>query len=437
MKYLIPFTVKLLLGISVTGLLSCNNTSTLEATDTNQGNQTASPQPVETSQVNQTTSSQPADSTIGEQASSQVANSGTQACSLVENGYGSQGQVNVQVEQVVNGLEVPWGIAFLPGGEMLVTERPGRVRLVQNGQLRPSPVATLNITASGEGGLLGIASHPDFANNRLFYLYYTTDKNGQPVNRVERWQLAPDGLSAARDRIIIDDIPAARFHNGGRIRFGPDGMLYIGTGDARDPQISQNVDSLAGKILRLTPDGDIPQDNPFPGKPAFITGIRNTQGFDWPNPSTLWVTDHGPSGDLGRTGHDEVHVASAGANLGWPTIYGCESQEGMKRPSLVWRQALPPGGAAIYTGNAIPEWQGNLIIGALGSRHLHRVVFDSANPTQIQQHEVYLRGNQPEGFGRLREVIMGPDGELYVTTSNCDGRGSCPPEKDKILRITQ
>ncbi len=360
----------------------------------------------------------------------------TPACKFVTDGVGSLGKVKVKAEEVVTGLEVPWGIAFLPNDKMLVTERPGRVRLVENGKLKP-PVATVNVTASGEGGLLGIAAHPDFATNRYFYLYYTTDKNRSPVNRVERWQLSSDGLTASLDRVIIDDIPAAIFHNGGRLRFGPDGMLYIGTGDAREPQISQDVESLAGKILRLTPDGKIPADNPFPNNPVFITGIRNTQGFDWYNPSTLFVTDHGPSGELGRRGEDKVSVLQAGDNMGWPAVENCEAEPEFVRPSLVWREAAPPGGAAIYTGDSIPEWKGNLIIGTLRSRHLHRVVFDSDNPSQVLTHEVYFQGNSPNGFGRIRDVIMGTDGELYITTSNCDGRGNCPQGQDKIIRITQ
>jgi len=354
------------------------------------------------------------------------------SCQLVEEGFGPEGVVKVRAEEVVSGLEVPWGIAFLPNRDILVTERPGRVRLVQDGQLQPQPVATIPTTASGEGGLLDLELHPDFASNRQFYLYYTTDKNGAPVNRVERWTLSQDGRSASPDTVILDDIPAARFHNGGRLRFGPDGMLYIGTGDAREPDSSQGRNSLAGKILRLTPEGEIPADNPFPNNQAFITGIRNTQGWDWPDELTLWVSDHGPSGELGRTGHDEVSVATAGANLGWPTIYRCESQAGLITPAITWRNALPPGGAAIYTGNAIPEWKGSLIVGALGSEHLQRVVF-VPNSQQVERHEVYFRGE----LGRLRDVTMGPDGELYVTTSNCDGRGNCPPEKDKILRITR
>jgi aldose sugar dehydrogenase len=402
----LPKTIKLLISLSLMGLVSCNGTA-------NDGQAATSP-------VNTTSASDE-----------------TSTCKFVQNGLGSPGQVQVKAEEVVTGLEVPWGIAFLPNNQILVTERPGRVRLVDNGELQPQPIATVNVTASGEGGLLGIAAHPEFAQNRFFYLYYTADKNNSPVNRVERWQLSADGLTASSDKIIIDDIPAAIFHNGGRLRFGPDGMLYIGTGDARIPEISQDINSLAGKILRLTPEGEVPPDNPFPNNPVFISGIRNTQGFDWYDSSTLFVTDHGPSGELGRRGEDKVSVLQAGDNMGWPAVENCTATDEFVPPSLVWREAVPPGGAAVYTGDAIPEWQGSLIIGTLRSRHLHRVVFDSENPRKVATHEVYFSGSSPNGFGRIRDVIMGADNELYITTSNCDGRGSCPPSQDKIIRITR
>jgi aldose sugar dehydrogenase len=356
---------------------------------------------------------------------------GDQDCRLVTEGFGPDGEVPVAVEEIASGLDVPWGVAFLPDAGILITERPGRVRLFQEGRLAPTPVAEIDAVDAGEGGLLGLALHPEFASNRMFYLYYTVRKSGGPVNRVERWQLAPDGTRASSDAIILDDIPAARFHNGGRLRFGPDGMLYIGTGDAGNPQLSQQQDSMAGKILRVTPDGDVPPDNPFENSRSFITGIRNTQGFDWWNESILLVTDHGPSGEMGRRGHDEVTVARAGDNLGWPAIYGCETREGMVTPILTWRQAVPPGGAAIYRGSAIPQWNGSLIVAGLGSRTLHRVVLTGEDPPRLESQEVYFR----DELGRLREIITGPDGELYLTTSNCDGRANCPSERDRLLKI--
>lgn len=354
-----------------------------------------------------------------------------QDCVLVEDGWGSDGTVPFTVDVVAEGLEAPWGIAWLPGGDALITERPGRVRLLRGGVLQPSPVATVRITRTAEGGLLGIAAHPDFASNRQFYLYVTTDAGGRDENRLERWTLSEDRTSATFDRVIFGGIPSATYHDGGRLRFGPDGMLYAGTGDARDPDRSQDVNDSAGKLLRLTPEGQVPQDNPFPSSPAYLTGLRNLQGWDWKDATTLYVTDHGPSGDTGRRGHDEVSLARPGANLGWPGIYACETREGQVTPSLTFSDAMPPGGAALYTGDAIPEWRGSLFIGTLGSRHLHRVEFAADNPARVARHEVYLRNTH----GRLREVTMGPDGHLYVTTSNCDGRGDCGPRKDLVLRL--
>jgi aldose sugar dehydrogenase len=351
----------------------------------------------------------------------------------VSDEYGAPGNVPVRVEVITSGLEVPWGLAFVSSREILVTERPGRVRIVRDGALVEAPVATVAVRGAKESGLLGIALHPNFAQERFFYLYLTADGASGPENRVERWTLAKDGSSAQRDRTIIAGIPSAEFHDGGRLRFGPDGMLYVGTGDAREPDRAQDPASPAGKILRLTPDGEVPGDNPVPGNPAFLLGIRNTQGFDWNERGTLFVTDHGPSGDLLRSGHDEVNVAEPGSNLGWPTIYSCEARSGMSSPLLTWESAVPPGGAAIYRGQAIAEWKNSLLIGTLASQHLHRVAFDESTPPRVAAHEVYFR----DTYGRLRDVIMGPDGHLYVTTSNCDGRGDCPKHKDQILRITR
>lgn len=358
-------------------------------------------------------------------------------CQLVQDGYGPVGTVEIRTETVVTGLEVPWSIVFLPNGDALVTERPGRLRLVtdiyNNPELVPQPVISVEIPSTSEGGLMGIELHPDFENNRMFYLCVTVSENGELINRIDRWQLSEDGTNAQRESIIYNEIIAASIHNGGRIKFGPDGMLYIGTGDAGDPDLSQNPQSPNGKLLRLTPEGKVPDNNPEPGNPVFLSGIRNTQGWAWPDENdanTVWLVDHGPSGEMGRTGHDEVNLAYAGDNLGWPTIYGCQEQESLKAPVLSWVDAVPPGGAEIYTGNAIPEWQGNLIMGTLRSRHLHRVILEDG---RVEQHEVYLQNE----YGRLREVIMGGDDELYVTTSNCDGRGTCPEKQDKIIRITR
>ena len=357
----------------------------------------------------------------------------SRSCQRVASGEEPRGTVAFDVEVVASGLEVPWGLGFLPGGDLLVTERPGRVRRVSGGALLDTPVAAVSVTQGGEGGLLGLALHPDFATTRQLYLYLTRGSGSSRSNRVERWVLSEDGRSADFERVIFEGIPGAEVHDGGRLRIGPDRMLYVGTGDAREPSRAQEVGSPAGKLLRLTLEGEVPQDNPFPGSPAFLTGLRNTQGFDWLDAQLLYVVDHGPSGDLGRRGHDEVNLARAGDNLGWPDIYACEEREGQVSPLLTWETAHPPGGAALYTGTSIPEWRGSLLVGMLGAQQLHRVVFDGANPGRVAAHEVYLQGT----YGRLREVAMGPDGHLYVTTSNCDGRGRCPDEGDRVLRLVR
>lgn len=359
------------------------------------------------------------------------------ACERVAQGYGPAGQVAIEATVVARGLDVPWSIDWLPDGHMVVTERDGALlRIDPAAPDDPVRLAAVPVNEAGEGGLLGMALHPEFAANRFVYLYYTGG-NRQPVNRVERWIMAEDGQTAAADRIIVDDIPARQYHNGGRLRFGPDGHLYIGTGDAGSPASSQDPDSLAGKILRVTDEGAIPDDNPFPGSATWIYGIRNTQGFDWLGDGRMVVTDHGPSGlgnEGGRSGHDEITLAAPGDNLGWPDIYACEEGDGLVTPAMTWANAMPPGGAAIYTGDAIPEWRGDTFIGVLGFGdgigHLHRIRF--AGDGGIEISETYLRGD----FGRLRDVAMGPDGHLYVTTSGCDGRGSCGAG-DVILRIAR
>lgn len=354
-------------------------------------------------------------------------------CTLVESGYGPAGSVPIRVERVAAGLEVPWGIAFLPGGDALVTERPGRVRLLAGGDLVQDPVATVTVAEAGEGGLLGIAVDPRFTENRRFYLYATVPSGGHPENQLTRWVLAADGRSARLDAVLLEGIAAASFHDGGRIRFGPDGLLYVATGDAGVPGSAQDEAGPNGKILRIGTNGEVPADNPTPGSRAFLRGVRNVEAFDWLDAATLVVADHGPSGELGRRGGDEISVTRAGENLGWPGVWRCEASAGTTTPVLAFADAMPPGGGSVYRGGAVPAWQGSFLVGTLGSRHLHRVALGSDG--QVTAHEVYLAGDPPAGLGRIREVVEGPDGALWITTSNCDGRGTCPPEKDVIARI--
>ena len=355
-------------------------------------------------------------------------------CTYVEDGWGEAGSVPISVEVVASGLATPWGLAWLDEETLLLTERDGRISTVRDSLV--TPVAQVEVTATGEGSLLGLALHPSFETNRQFFVYATVDSPAGGIeNQVQRWLLSEDRQQASFDAVIFDSIPALQYHNGGRIRIGPDDKLYVGTGDAGAPERSQDPMDSAGKLLRLELDGSIPSDNPIPNSPAFLLGIRNTQGFDWRTDGRILVTDHGPSGlpvEGGRRDHDEVTLAAPGDNLGWPSIYACESEDGLVTPSITYANAMPPGGAAIYRGSEIPEWEGSLLIGVMGftskTRHLHRLSVDEFGSATL--HEVYLA----EEYGRLREVIMGPDGGLYVTTSNCDGRGDCG-EGDRILRV--
>lgn len=330
-----------------------------------------------------------------------------------------------QAVEWVRGLEIPWSVAFAPDGRAFVTERPGRVRVVRDGRLDPQPAAILPVAHVGEGGLLGIALHPRFPNPAYVYLYYTYPGDGLR-NRVERFR--EQGGKLVRDRVVVDDIPGAFVHDGGRIRFGPDGMLYVGTGDARQPSLAQDPRSLAGKILRVTPDGGVPADNPFPGSPVYSLGHRNVQGLAWhPDTRRLYSTEHGPSGEKGFA-HDEVNLIRPGANYGWPEVVCGEGS----RPEFVEPLACsgddtwaPSGAEFVRRGS----WRGRLLVANLRGAHLRAFVL-SPDGTRVERQEVVL-----SGFGRLRDVVEGPDGALYVLTSNRDGRGRPAETDDRILRV--
>ena len=375
----------------------------------------------------------------------------TTSCQLVQGQPGPPGQVQLHVEVIAEGLEIPWGLAILPSGDLLVTERPGRVRLIQDGEVVPQPVLEFGVSMptplygipllGSEGGLLGVLLHPEFASNRRFYLFYNIDNEDDvQIGRIERYVLSDDGRSATLDRVILDDLPAGLHHQGGRMRLGPDGMLYVGVG-AYEPHDAQDPDTLAGKLLRMDLEGGIPTDNPDPDSYIFVSGIRNTQGYDWFDDRHIVLIEHGPSGfELGMPdlrGYDEVNVVTAGDNLGWPSIWGCDTQEGLVSPALTWADPVPPTGGMFYRGSLIPEWTDSFLFTTVGlsdrpvGRHLHRVVFDQNDPYTIVAHEVYLR----DTYGRLRTVVSDADGRLYVMTSNCDNRGTCPSEGDLILRI--
>jgi glucose/arabinose dehydrogenase len=334
----------------------------------------------------------------------------------------------VEVKVWVQDLEIPWSLVFLPDGRALVSERPGRIRLIENGKLAPEPYMILNVKHIGEGGLMGLAVHPDFPNKPYIYAMYTYESDGKIFNRVIR--IKDEGRKGVFDKVIIDSILGARFHNGGRIKFGPDKMLYITTGEIFKGELAQDLNSLNGKILRLTPDGEIPPDNPFPNSPIYSYGHRNPQGLAWhPETGDLFESEHGPSGEYGRFGHDEINVIVKGGNYGWPKVIGAPGEKEFIDPIVVWKDATPPSGITFY--------KGDLFVATLRSEALIRIKLQrSGKSYKVTRIERWFAFDKRRGkYGRLRDVVVGPDGNLYVLTSNRDGRGNPQPGDDKIYQI--
>ena len=332
--------------------------------------------------------------------------------------------VRFVVEPVVTNLEIPWSIAFAPDGRLFVTERPGRVRIIDvTGRTSELALSMDDVYSEGEAGLLGLALDPQFAQTRFVYLYYSARAGGGAVNRVVRYREA--GSRLAERAVLLDGIPAAQIHDGGRIRFGPDGLLYITAGDAANTSLAQDLGSFAGKILRINRDGTTPRENPF-GSPVYSYGHRNPQGLDWhPATGQLWAVEHG------NVGNDEVNAIDAGANYGWPRIEGSQTMAGMRTPLTFYNPAVAPSGTSFYRGDRFPRFVNNVFTGTLRGTHLLRLVPDGSAP-RIAAQEVLLNGR----FGRLRDVIPGPDGLLYLATNNRDGRGSPVATDDRILRIS-
>ncbi|MEN6372843.1 MAG: PQQ-dependent sugar dehydrogenase [Armatimonadota bacterium] len=339
-----------------------------------------------------------------------------------------------KVEVFASGLVVPWDMAFAPDGRVYVTERPGRVRLIENGVLRQQPYAVINVSAEGEGGLMGIALHPHYPNPRTVYLMYTYTSGGATYNRISRFTDTGSGLTD--EQSVVTGIPGASVHNGGIIRFGPDGMLYAGTGDARKPELAQDRSSLAGKILRMTPEGRPPGDNPFHNSLVYAYGFRNVQGLAWnPKNNDLWVTNHGPTGEFGLRAKDSVYIVQKGGNHGWPRVLGVTNRRGVVNPILFFpNTAVAPGRATFYDADLMPGLKRNFFFTTLIGEHLERIIL--SGPRKIERIERWWEtGTQAGRYGRLRAVVQGTDGRLYVSTSNRDGRGSVQPGDDKILRI--
>jgi len=345
----------------------------------------------------------------------------------------ADGDVKFKVETVATGLEVPWAFAWLPNKDMLFTERPGRVRIIESGKLRAEPVFVVpDVEPTSESGLMDITLHPDFAKNHFIYLAYSYNKDGKQV-KVVRYVYQDGKLT--EEKTIVDHVPGAPNHSGMRCRFGPDGKLYVTTGDSTDWTLAQRLDSLAGKVLRVNDDGSIPLDNPFiktqGARPEIWTyGNRNPQGLAWqPGTGLLFETEHGPSTFEGKgSGGDEVNIIEKGLNYGWPEIHHTQTREGMVSPLLEYSPACAPGSGMFYNGSAFAAFKGNFFFGCLGGKRIIRVVLDGRN---VVKQEDLLSGT----YGRIREMEDGPDGYIYFSTSNRDGRGSPAKDDDRIMRI--
>ncbi|AOD20811.1 MULTISPECIES: PQQ-dependent sugar dehydrogenase [Rhodococcus] len=314
---------------------------------------------------------------------------------------------------VASGLDTPWGVAFLPGGSALVTERnTGRIVEITDGEVRE--VGRVGETlAQGESGLLGIAVSPTFDTDRFVYLYVTTGSD----NRVLRAVF--DGTTLAEPEVILDGIPAGRIHDGGRMIFGPDGMLYVATGEAGERELAQDPESLGGKILRITGDGEPAPDNPDPASPVYSLGHRNVQGLAFDDRGRLWASE------FGQNDVDELNLVTAGANYGWPVTEGAGGSGEFVDPVLTWpvSQASPSG---------LAWFDGSLWMAGLRGERLWRIDIPD---TDVQDTAVTATDFFVGEYGRLRTVVAAPDGSLWLTTSNRDGRGSPTDDDDRILRI--
>jgi glucose/arabinose dehydrogenase len=339
----------------------------------------------------------------------------------------------VTVEVWIDSLTIPWSLRFLPDGDALVAQRTGNIVRIPTGTNQQVPYFQVpDAVHEVDAGLMGLDLHPDFKTNQWFYIMYAyrNDAN-ELLSRVVR--LRHEGTSAVIDKVILENIPAYAIHLGGRIAFGPDGMLYIGTGDMSQPYIAQDLNSLASKILRITPEGDNPPDNPFPNSPIYSYGHRVVQGFAWdPITGAFFNSEHGPSGAAVEGDvryRDEVNLVKKGGNHGWPIVVGAPKITDYQDPIVIWNHsAVPPAGMIFY--------KDDLYVASLGGQALIRLVLDREKNFEVKKVQRWFSYAPSRGiYGRMRDVTIGPDGHLYVTTSNTDGRAELRIHDDKILRI--
>ncbi|WP_344654173.1 PQQ-dependent sugar dehydrogenase [Cryptosporangium japonicum] len=322
---------------------------------------------------------------------------------------GSEEDDGVGVQVLVKNLQVPWGLAFLPDGNALVTERDTRRILSITPGGRATPVQTIQDAYSGgEGGLLGIAVSPKYATDKTVFIYYTTRTDNRIASLVLGQQPQP----------IVTGIPVSGIHNGGRLAFGPDGYLYAGTGDASERGRAQDLTSLGGKILRMTGAGKPAPGNPYPNSLVWSRGHRNVQGLTWDSRKRLWATE------FGQNQWDEVNLITKGGNYGWPTVEGMSEDKRFTKPLVAWKPDVASPSGAVVVGS-------NLLVAALKGERLWVVTLDVEKGTVDGTPRAMLQNR----YGRLRTVVSAPDGSVWVATSNRDGRGDPTVDDDRILRI--
>lgn len=324
----------------------------------------------------------------------------------------------VRITEVARGLRIVWSLRWAPDGRLFVAERPGRLSTLRPGASSLATYADLPTALGGESGLMGVALHPRFPSEPFVYVMYTARKPGGGVNRVSRLRDV-DGRGVD-ELVLLDGIPASRNHDGGAMEFGPDGMLYVGTGDAAVPALAQDLSQMSGKILRIAPDGTIPPDNPVPGSPVWAYGFRNVSALAFhPRSGDLWAATHGPSGvGADEPKHmDAVFVVKKAGNHGWPMHLGASDNPSIVSPIIFSRdRAVPPGGMVFYTGRG--EFHENLFLTSLRGQELYRfVVGDERTVSAVERWWT-------DRFGRLRAITEGPDGSLFIGTSNRDGRAA-------------
>lgn len=337
----------------------------------------------------------------------------------------------IRIEKVAENLYVPWSIVFLDESNLLFTERNGAIRQIQNGRLVDLPSYRFDdVSTDSEEGLMGMALDPDYQSNNYLYVCLAYSSGSDMYDKVIRLTYKKNQIE--EDKIILDKIPAAKFHAGCKLKFGPDKKLYITTGDATDKNIAQDRNSLGGKILRINSDGSIPSDNPFSKSPIYSYGHRNPQGLDWDELSGhLFATEHGPSLFDGPAGGDEINYVKKGENYGWPLVSHEKTKEGLVSPIAIFTPAIAPSAGIFYTGDLLTQFKNHFLVAMLKGEGILDVQLGKDRDSVASYEKI------PEiTYGRIREIVESPDGYIYFSTSNKDGRGKPADKDDAIYKIS-